>query len=154
MTHASRVLESHELSGEGINFDSHIYFIDHTRTWRASPYECSAQCWSHLRDNTNIKDVHIIYSNKADMRRMIMIAKWYSGNHVGLRLPGICLTGEENPRKTSLRKLAPTGDRTQTRCVTGAHATACSKVMNLINILNYSFFYFLFCIILINPVTF
>ena len=27
----------------------------------------------------------------------------------GLKLPDICLTGEENPEKTSPRKLVPTG---------------------------------------------
>ena len=41
-----------------------------------------------------------------------------------LKLPDICLTGEEKPRKTSPRKLVPTGDRTRARCVTGVHATA------------------------------
>ena len=56
MTHSSRALQSHDLSREGINFDSHKYFFDHTRTWRASPDEWSAQCHCHPRDNTNIKD--------------------------------------------------------------------------------------------------
>ena len=42
----------------------------------------------------------------------------------GLKLPDICLTGEEKPRKSSPRKLVPTGDRTQACCVTGVHATA------------------------------
>ena len=46
------------------------------------------------------------------------------GDLGGLKLPDICLTGEEKPRKTSPWKLIPTGDRTRTRCVTGAHATA------------------------------
>ena len=46
------------------------------------------------------------------------------GNLGGLKLPDICLTGEEKPRKTLLRKLVPTGDRTRARWVTGAHATA------------------------------
>ena len=46
------------------------------------------------------------------------------GDLRGLKLPDICLIGEENPEKTSPRKLVPTGDRTRTRCVTGAHATA------------------------------
>ena len=41
-----------------------------------------------------------------------------------LKLPDIRLTGEENPEKTSPRKLVPTGDRTQACCVTGALATA------------------------------
>ena len=44
------------------------------------------------------------------------------GDLEGLKLPDICLTGEEKPRKTSPRKLVPTGDRTRARCVTGAHA--------------------------------
>ena len=47
------------------------------------------------------------------------------GDLRGLKLPDICLTGEEKPEKTSPRKLVPTGDRTQARCVTDAHATAC-----------------------------
>ena len=49
---------------------------------------------------------------------------------VGLKLPDICLTGKENPEKTSPRKLVPTGDRTRTRCVTSAHATACSTAVD------------------------
>ena len=46
------------------------------------------------------------------------------GDVGGLKLPDICVTGEEKPRKTSPRELVPIGDRTQARCVTGAHATA------------------------------
>ena len=42
----------------------------------------------------------------------------------GLKLPDICLTGEEKPRKNLTQKLVPTGDRTGARCVAGAHATA------------------------------
>ena len=42
-----------------------------------------------------------------------------------LKLPDICLSDEEKPRKTSSRKLVPTGDRTRARCMTDAHATAC-----------------------------
>ena len=41
----------------------------------------------------------------------------------GLKLPDICLTDEEKPEKTSPRKLVLTGDQTQARCMTGAHAT-------------------------------
>ena len=44
--------------------------------------------------------------------------------HLGsLKLPDICHTGEENSEKISPRKLVLTGNRT--RCVTGAHGTAC-----------------------------
>ena len=47
------------------------------------------------------------------------------GELVGLKLPNICLTGEENPEKTTPRRLVPTGDPIQARYVTGGHATAC-----------------------------
>ena len=53
------------------------------------------------------------------------------GNLGGLKLPDICLTGEEKPRKkTSPRKPVPTGDRTRARCVTGARATAWSTAVD------------------------
>ena len=54
------------------------------------------------------------------------------GDLVGLKLPDICLTGEKNPGKISPRKLVPTGDRTRARCVTDAHATACSTAVDLL----------------------
>ena len=53
------------------------------------------------------------------------------GDLGGLKLPDICLTGEEKPRKTSPRKLVPTGDRTRARCVTGAHAAAWPTAVDL-----------------------
>ena len=46
------------------------------------------------------------------------------GDLGGLKLPDMCLTGEEKPQKTAAKKLVPTGDRTRARCVTGAHAPA------------------------------
>ena len=54
------------------------------------------------------------------------------GDLVGLKLPDIGLTGEENPEKTSPRIIVPAGDRTQARFVTGAHATACSTAVDYI----------------------
>ena len=47
-----------------------------------------------------------------------------------LKLPDICLTGEEKPGKTSPRKLVLIGDRTQACCMTGMHATACPTVVD------------------------
>ena len=52
------------------------------------------------------------------------------GDLVGLKLSDIRLTGEEKPRKTSPRKLVPTGDRTRARCVTSAHASICSTAVD------------------------
>ena len=54
------------------------------------------------------------------------------GDLGGLKLPDICLTGEKKTRKTSPRKLVPTGDRTRARCVTGAHATVCPTAVDRI----------------------
>ena len=46
------------------------------------------------------------------------------GDLGGLKLPDICLIGEEKPRKNLTQETTPTGDGTRVRCVTGAHATA------------------------------
>ena len=54
------------------------------------------------------------------------------GDLGGLKFPDICLTGEEKPRKTSPRKLVPTGDRTRARCVTSTHATTWYTVVDTI----------------------
>ena len=55
---------------------------------------------------------------------------------VGLKFPDISLTGKEKFReKTSPRKLVATGDRSRVRCVTGAHATACSTAVDIIIII-------------------
>ena len=134
MTHASRALQSHDLSGEGINFGSHIYFL--TTQGHGKPPWMSDQLNAGAISETTrtLKTIHIIHShilsNKLDMIRMIMMAKWHSGNHRGLKLPEICLTGEENFEKTSPRKRVPTGNRTRPCCVTGAHATVCSTVVD------------------------
>ena len=71
------------LSGEGISCRSHRYFFDHTKSWRASPVEWLAQCRATSKTTWTLKTIHFIHShihsNKVDMRRMIMMAKWYPG---------------------------------------------------------------------------
>ena len=39
------------------------------------------------------------------MIKIVTIANWYSGNHGGLTLPDICLTGEEKPQGSILGPL-------------------------------------------------
>ena len=51
-------------------------------------------------------------------------AQMIFGDLEGLNLLDICLTGEEKPRKISLRKPVPTRDRTRACCVTGTHTAA------------------------------
>ena len=53
------------------------------------------------------------------------------GDLVGLKFPDFRLSGEEKPRKTSPRKLVPTGDRTRARSVTSAYATTCSTAVGV-----------------------
>ena len=55
-----------------------------------------------------------------------MMARWYSGT-LG---PKASLQVRKTPEKTSPRKLVPTGDRTQVRCVTGVHATTWPTVVD------------------------
>ena len=89
--------------GRELNCGSQTCFFDHTRTWRASPDECSARCRGHLRDSTNMKDnthqAHTHSYQQGEYGMMITAAKWYSGIFVGLKFPDICLTGEEKSRK-------------------------------------------------------
>ena len=106
-------------------------FFDHKRTWRAFPNEGSAQCRGpppkqHEHERRCIPVTHPfiltrrIWKDDYDGQMMF-------GDFMGLKLPDICLTGEE---KLSPRKSVPTGDRTRARCVTGVHATAYSTAVD------------------------
>ena len=92
------------MSGEGINFGSHTYFFNHTSTWEASSDQLNAGATSET--TRTLKTIHtmhsVVHSNKAEIIRMIMMAKFYSGNLRGLKFPNICLTGKENSRKKNI----------------------------------------------------
>ena len=53
------------------------------------------------------------------------------GDLGGLKLPDICLTGEEKPRKKPHPGNIPTGDQTQARCVTGEQRTMINTLSSL-----------------------
>ena len=67
------------------------------------------------------------------------------GDLVGLKLADSCLTSEEKPRKNLTQETCPDGDRTRSRCVTSAHATACSTAVDI----NLIFYYILFSSVII-----
>ena len=97
---------------EGVNSGSHSYFFDHTRTWRASPDEGSAQCRDHLRDNTIMKDdTHPSLTQPFTPTRWIWKddygGQMIFGDLVDLKLPDICLTGEEKPWKNLTQETCP-----------------------------------------------
>ena len=78
------------------------------------------------------KTIHIIHapihSNKANMKWL-----WWPNDIRGPCGPKCTwrLTGEEKTqKKTSPRKLVPTGDRTWARCMTNTHAIDCSTAVD------------------------
>ena len=150
MTHAAGPYRATTCRGRELNYGSHTYFVDHTRTWRAFPDEWSAQCRGHLRDSTNMKDkTHPVISTRRiwndDYDGQMIV-----GDLGGLKFPDICLTGEKKkPEKTSPRKPVPTGDRTRARCVTSALATTSgtavdTKIITMPNQLISPWFYIFF----------
>ena len=83
----------------------------HTMTWRSPRMSDQLNARATSETTRTWNAIHTIYSHiycsKADMRRMIMMAKWYSVNHVGLNLPYICRTGEEKFRKNLIKETCP-----------------------------------------------
>ena len=94
--------------GRELNCGSHTYFFDHTRTWRSSPDEWSAQCRGHLRDSSNMTDnthqAHTQSSQQGEYGMMMTTVKWYSGEPWGLKLAGIYLTVEKKPYPGNLSR--------------------------------------------------
>ena len=88
--------------GRELNYGSHTYFFDHTRTWRASPNEWSAQLRGppprqHKHERQYTHSTHSVIPtrriwNDDDDGQMVF------GKLGGLKFPDICLTGEEKPR--------------------------------------------------------
>ena len=110
MTHATWALQSHDLSGEGINSGSHNTFLTiqgHGEPpWRSDQLNAGAtsettQTWK------TIHTIHTpIHSNKANMKGWL----WRQNDILGpvvLKLPDICLTSEGNPEKTLIQETCP-----------------------------------------------
>ena len=56
------------------------------------------------------------------------------GDIVGVKLPDICLTDEENLVKAHPGNLSRPGDRTRACYVTGTHAIACSTAVDEVHV--------------------
>ena len=130
VTHATRALQSHDLSGESINSGSHTYFI-----WPHNDME-GLPGWG-IRSIPRPPPRQHEQSNKANMKGWLLRPKdTVFGDLVGLKLPDICLTGEKKSRKNLAQETCPYPGWTRVRCVTGAHPTACSTVVDQILTLN------------------
>ena len=126
MTQARRALQSHDLSGEGINSRSYTFLTtqEHggpprmTYQLNVGATSETTQTWKTI--HTNHAPIH---SNKADIKGWL----WRPND-----IRDIVLQVRKNPERTSPRKLVPSGDRNRARCVTGAHATAsCRQRSNI-----------------------
>ena len=127
MTHATRALQSHDLSGEKLTLDHIQTFL--TTQGHGGPPQISDQlnAGATSEKTQTWKTIHTIHapihSNKANIKG------WYDGqmtigNLVGLKVPDLQL--RKNPEKPTQE----TWDRTQARCVTGAYATTCSTAVD------------------------
>ena len=111
MTHATQAFRATPCQGRELNYGSHTYFFDHTRTWRSSPDEWSAQCRGHLQTAQTWKTIHtkhtLSHPNKANMEWWLRRPNDIRGPWGGLKFPDICLTGEEKPRKNRTQEICP-----------------------------------------------
>ena len=115
-------LKSNDLSGEGNNFGSHTSFLT-TQGDEGPPTK------QHELERRFTPFTHPLILTRR-MWEDDYYGQMIFGDLVDLKLPDICLTDEEKTPKKSLRKLVPTGDWTRARCLTGAHATACSTAVD------------------------
>ena len=125
--------------GRELNYGSHTCFLDHTRTWRASPDEWSAECRGHLRDSTNMKDnkhqSHTESSQQGEDGMMITTAKWNSGTlgwpkvswHLSYRWG-------KTPKKPHPGNLSRPGIEPGPAAWQAPHATACSTAVDVCSI--------------------
>ena len=81
---------------------------EHTRHGRLPRMSDQLNAGTISETTWKLKTIHTIHSLKADMIRMIKMAKWYSGNHGDLKLPGMSYR-EENSKRTSSSRSVPTG---------------------------------------------
>ena len=132
MIHASRALQSHGLSGDGINCGSHKYFL--TPQGHGEPPMISDQLNSGATSETTrtLKTIQIIYSFILT-RRIREVWVWRPNYIRGTMGPKaswhLPYRWGKTPKQTSPRKLVPTGNWIRARCVTGAHATAYSTTV-------------------------
>ena len=135
MTQATRVLQSHDLSEEGINFRSHTDFLTaqgHGETPRMRDQLNTGATCETTRTRKTIRIIHApIHSNKANMRGWLWgpndirgpcgpKASWHLSYRWG-----------EIPKKNLTQKTCPDQGSNRGRCVTGAHATACSTAVEI-----------------------
>ena len=135
MTRVSRAFKSRDLSGEGINSGSHTYFL--TTQGYGGPPRVREQLNTTPRQHEHYRRHRSFTQTFIPTRRVWDRWLWWPNDirgTRGLKLPDNSFTDTEKLRKTSPRKLIPTGDRTQARCVTEAHATACSTAVDYYSI--------------------
>ena len=136
MAHAARALQSHDLSWERIKLccGSHILFWPHKDMEGLSGWVISPMPGRPPRQNKYERQYTPSIHSVIPTRRMWMMitandtrGPW--GPKVSWHLS---YRWGKTPKKTSPRKLVPTGHRTRALCVTSAHATTYSTAVDLL----------------------
>ena len=74
-----------------MNFGAYKYFFDHTRAGGSPWMSDQLNAGATYETTRTLRTIHAIHSlmryNKADIISIIMMAKLYSGKHMGLKLP-------------------------------------------------------------------
>ena len=135
VAHAARALQSHDLSGKGLNlWITHIPFwpykdMESLPGWVITPPPMPGQLpRQHKHEIRYTPGIHSVIPTRR-------IWNDYCGQMIfedlgGLKFPHIIVL---QVRKTSPRKPVPTRGRTRVHCVISAHATACSTAVDCDN---------------------
>ena len=111
MTHATRALQSHDLSGEGINlWITYILFWPHKGMEGLPGWVISTMPGppprQHKHERQYTPNTHSIIPTRR-ICNDYYDGKMIFGELVGLKFPDICLTGEEKPRKNLTQETCP-----------------------------------------------
>ena len=107
---AARALQSNDLSGEGIDFGSHTYFFPHKGMESLPGWGISSMPGPSPRQHEHER-------RYTPVTHPFMLTRWIwkdeydgqmiFGDLVGLKLPEICLTGEESLEKNLTKENCP-----------------------------------------------
>ena len=96
--------------GRELNYRSHILFWPHKDMEGLPGWVISPMPGPPPRKHKHKKrtpQAHTQSSQQGEYGMMMTTAKWYSGTLGGLKIPDICLTGEEKPRKNLTQETCP-----------------------------------------------
>ena len=130
VTHATRALQSHDLSGEEWNLGHIILFRPHEDMESFPGWGISSMSGPPPRQHYHERRIHTIHTPIHSKKKRWIWKDSYGGQMIfgdleGIKFPDICLKDEEKPRKNITQENCANRGSNRVRCVTGSHATAC-----------------------------